>query len=120
MLDRTELDRLDGTEPTDVVDRLLWRDAQEMLDRHAEPDTDDTCVWCGWRWPCASRRLAERAAVASRRPWRVAWTLRHDLNSIRAMPALRAGLDGTGERRPARRTNERSATRTGTNRGFFD
>ena len=120
MLDQTELDRLDGTQPADVVDRLLWRDAQEMLGRHAEPDPDDTCVWCGWRWPCAARRLAERAAAASRRPFRVAWTLRHDLNSIRAMPALHAGLGRTGDPRPARRPNERPAGRTGTNRGFFD
>lgn len=120
MLDQTELDRLDQTVPTDVVDRLLWRDAQEMLALHAEPDQAHTCVWCGWRWPCAARRVAERAAVASRRPWRVAWTLRHDLNSIRAMPGLRAGVDGTGDRRPGPRTNERSITRTGTNRGFFD
>ncbi|WP_250001108.1 hypothetical protein [Actinoplanes sp. M2I2] len=71
--------------PADVVDRLLWQDAQQMLGRHAEPADDGNCVWCGWRWPCAPRRLAERADIASRRPWREAWTVRHDLNSIRAM-----------------------------------
>lgn len=123
MLDRTELDRRDTTEPTDVVDRLLWREAQEMLGRHSEPDADSTCVWCGWRWPCAPRRLAERAATASRRPWRFAWTLRHDLNSIRAMPGLRAGLDGAADRRgapAARPTNQRSTAGTGVNRGYFD
>ena len=119
MVGQTELDRLDGTVPSDVVDRLLWRDAQEMLGRHTEPDPDGTCVWCGWRWPCAPRRIGERAAAASRRPWRVAWTLRHDLNSIRAMPGLRAGRERTGAP-PARRTNERSTTGTGANRGFFD
>ena len=75
--------------PADIVDRLLWRDAQQMLGRHAEAGPDGTCVWCGWRWPCAPRRLAERADAASRRPWREAWTVRHDLNSIRAMPGLR-------------------------------
>ena len=127
-VDRTELDRLDATEPTDIVDRLLWRDAQLMLGRHSAPGSDGTCVWCGWRWPCAPRRLAERAETASRRPWRVAWTLRHDLNSIRAMPGLRAGLDdpedrrlGTsGARRAGRRTNERTTGPVATNRGFFD
>jgi len=75
--------------PADIVDRMLWRDAQQMLGRHAEADPDGNCVWCGWRWPCAPRRLAERADAASRRPWREAWTVRHDLNSIRAMPGLR-------------------------------
>ncbi|HET6529516.1 MAG TPA: hypothetical protein VFH03_02685 [Actinoplanes sp.] len=116
--DQTEL------QPGDVVDRLLWQDAQRMLRRHTGPGPDGECVWCGWRWPCASRRVAERAEVASRRPWRVAWTLRHDLNSIRAMPALRTGLDGNGERQaPSRRTSQgRRATkrRTGLNRGYFD
>jgi hypothetical protein len=109
--DQTEL------QPADVVDRLLWQDAQRMLRRHTEPEPDGTCVWCGWRWPCASRRLAERAEAASRRPWREAWTLRHDLNSIRAMPGLRTGLDANADiRAPARRPKQR----TGRNRGYFD
>jgi hypothetical protein len=107
---------LDQAEPADIVDRLLWRDAQRLLGRHTEPDADGLCVWCGWRWPCSVRRLAERAEAASRRPWREAWTLRHDLNSMRAMPGLRAGFDGNGARR-ARRTARR---RTGTNRGAFE
>ena len=81
-------------EPADVVDRLLWQDARQMLGRHAEPDAAGSCVWCGHRWPCSPRRLAERAEEASRRPWREAWTVRHDLNSIRAMPSMRAGPDG--------------------------
>lgn len=105
--DQTEL------QPADVVDRLLWQDAQQMLGRHTGSGPDGTCVWCGWQWPCAPRRLAERADAASRRPWRVAWTLRHDLNSIRAMPGLRAGLDG-------RSRNRRPRRRTGINRGYFD
>lgn len=54
--------------PPDVIDPLLWRDAQLMLGRHAEPGYDDRCVWCGLRWPCPPRRLAERAAAAARRP----------------------------------------------------
>lgn len=85
-------------EPADVSDRLLWQDAQLMLAQHAEPDRDGLCVWCGGRWPCAPRRVAERADTASRRAetsrdqpgrtWREAWTLRHDLNSMRALPGL--------------------------------
>jgi hypothetical protein len=79
---------VDHAEPAEIVDRLLWQDAQHMLGRHAEPDRDGLCVWCGWRWPCAPRRLAERADTASRRPsekgWQEAWTLRHDLNSLRS------------------------------------
>ncbi|WP_433301019.1 hypothetical protein ACQP2F_04890 [Actinoplanes sp. CA-030573] len=92
--------------PADIVDRMLWRDAQQMLGRHAEGDHDGNCVWCGWRWPCAPRRLAERAEEASRRPWREAWTARHDLNSIRAMPGL------NGDRHGVRGSR--------TNRGYFD
>jgi hypothetical protein len=113
-LDQSELDGL-GPEPAGIEDRLLWRDARQMLGRHAGSEADGTCVWCGWRWPCAPRRLAERAEAASRRPWRVAWTLRHDMNSIRAMP----GLDG-GERRSRRRPNERPSVPGCGNRGYFD
>lgn len=108
----------DQTEPADIVDRLLWRDAQDMLARHAGSDHAGLCVWCGGQWPCAPRRVAERADTVSRRPWREAWTLRHDLNSIRAMP----GADGTRRRATVRRRgrNERRNTGTGGNRGYFD
>jgi hypothetical protein len=112
-VDRTEIRR---AEPGDIVDRLLWQDAQQMLVRHAEPDPEGLCVWCGWRWPCAPRRLAERADAVSRRPWREAWTLRHDVNSLRAMPGLRAGLEDNGGR-DVRRTSRRHDT---VNRGYFD
>jgi hypothetical protein len=107
---------VDQAEPADIVDRLLWQEAREMLGQHAEPAADGCCIWCGWRWPCAPRRLAERAEAASRRPWREAWTLRHDLNSIRTMPGLRAELDGDGGRRALRATRRRR----GTNRGYFE
>src|SRR3954464_6230867 len=107
----------DQSVPADIVDRLLWRDAQQMLGRHACPGRDGNCVWCGWRWPCAPRRLAERAEAASRRPWREAWTLRHDLNSIRAIPGLRAGLEDNAGRDPRRPGRPR---RSGANRGYFD
>jgi hypothetical protein len=98
---------VDHTEPTDVVDRLLWRDAQHMLGRHAQPDHDGRCVWCGSEWPCPPRRLAQRAEAASRRPWREAWTARHDLNGLRALPSWRGDLGGAGRWGP-------------TNRGSFD
>jgi hypothetical protein len=106
----------DESVPTDIVDRLLWQDAQQMLGRHAGPGNDGKCVWCGWRWPCAPRRLAERADTASRRPWREAWTLRHDLNSIRAMPG-RAGFEDNSGHRAAAPPGLR---RSDTNRGYFD
>lgn len=72
---------VDLVTPADVVDRLLWRDAQEMLGRHAGADRYGECVWCGRSWPCPPRRLAERAEVAAFRPWNEAWTARHDLRS---------------------------------------
>ncbi len=99
---------VDHAEPAGIVDRLLWRDAQQLLDRHAAPDSTGLCVGCGQTWPCASRRLAERAEVAAYKPWNEVWTARHDLHSLRATPAWRADLDGTGPRRVAR------------NRGQFD
>lgn|GEM_PF-4693408 len=78
----------DTEEPADVVDRLLWRDAQLILGRHVEPDHEGRCVWCGRSWPCPPRRLAERAEVAARRPWNEAWTARHDLYSLHTAPNL--------------------------------
>ncbi|MBG0563187.1 hypothetical protein [Actinoplanes aureus] len=84
---------VDEAAPADIVDRLLWRDAQHMLGRHMAAGVDGNCVWCGWRWPCSARRLAERADAAARRPWREAWTLRHDVNSMRTWPGRRYGLD---------------------------
>ena len=104
---------VDEAVPADIVDRLLWQDAQRMLRRHVEPGHDGNCVWCGWRWPCAPRRLGERAELASRRPWREAWTLRHDLNSVRAMPGVRTGLDDNMIRRETPKSDE-------LNRGYFD
>lgn len=82
--------RYESSEPVEVVDRLLWRDAQQMLSRHAEPDVDDRCTWCGDPWPCPPRRLAERAETAARQPWRDSWPTRHDLNSLCNAPNRRS------------------------------
>jgi len=62
------LRRINQTAPVDVVDRLLWRNAQRIFGRHSGPDSRDCCVWCGQEWPCPPRRLAEQADEASRRP----------------------------------------------------
>lgn len=59
---------VDHAEPADVVDRLLWRDAQYILKRHAGPNDDGMCAWCSRRWPCGPRRLAERAQEAALKP----------------------------------------------------
>jgi hypothetical protein len=85
---RVELDTdLEG--PVDVVDRLLWRDAREIIVRHAGSTGLNHCAWCGRPWPCPPRRCAERALLASCRPWNEAWTARHDLYSLRTMPGWR-------------------------------
>ena len=101
---------VDQTEPADVVDRLLWRDAQKILGRHVEPDRDGLCVWCAREWPCAARRLAERAEAASYRPWNEAWTARHDLYSLRSVPSWRVDLGGR---------SRGGWHRAGNNRGTF-
>ncbi len=97
--------------PFDVVDRLLWRDAQDIIARHSAPTGADRCVWCGRIWPCAPRRCAERAVAASRRPWNEAWTARHDLYSLRAMPGWRLDF---GRAKPRGGWH-----RAGSNRGTF-
>ena len=99
-------------EPAEVVDRLLWRDAQQILSRHAEPDDTGQCTWCGKTWPCAPRRCAERAAAASFRPWNEAWTARHDLYSLRTMPSWRLEFGNRAKPRGGWH-------RAGNNRGLF-
>jgi hypothetical protein len=86
---------VDHTAPPDVVDRLLWRDAQEILGRHARPGADGDCDWCGGAWPCQPRRLAEHAQAAARRPWRESLTARHDLHSLRGLPSMRGQIAET-------------------------
>ncbi len=92
--------RYERSEPVELVDPLLWRDAQRMLDQHAAAGPDGRCERCGWQWPCPPRRLAERAELASRglrfrpgppaTPNRESWPARHDLNGLRGLPGLRA------------------------------
>jgi hypothetical protein len=79
----------EDSEPVEVVDRLLYRDAQQIFLRHSGQDQGGRCHWCGFEWPCPARRLAERAAAASCQPWRDSWTVRHDLNGMPGWPPPR-------------------------------
>jgi|GEM_PF-6358651 len=92
--------------PSDVVDRLLWRDAQLMLERHAEPNLEGYCVWCGHPWPCAPRNLAEQAEAAAFRPW-------GELVEA-AVPAAHAGPAESPPVSPQRRRHRDGDTRAGT------
>jgi hypothetical protein len=112
---------VDHAKPADVVDHLLWQEAQTLLGRHAAPDLHGYCVWCGWQWPCAPRRVAVQADVASRSPWREALSFRHDMNSVRALPGMRVDVD---QHRPASRGagpsgGNRRTRHAATNRGSF-
>ena len=55
-------------EPGDVVDRMLWRDAQLMLGRHQASSGSAECVWCRQSFPCEAYQLAERALAAAYEP----------------------------------------------------
>jgi hypothetical protein len=91
-----KIDIIEGECPADVVDRLLWRNAQAILKRHGVR-LDGTCRWCGRRAPCSARSLAERADAVSRLPWREAWGARNDIT--RLLPVLAADLpDGRAVR----------------------
>ncbi|WP_290865481.1 hypothetical protein [Hamadaea sp.] len=111
---------------SEILDPLLWQDAQLMLARHAPRDgigtDDDTCAWCGLQWPCPPRRLAERAAAASTRTWQHAWTARHDLNSLRSLPSVRSQSGGrnSGSLLGLDAPGADEVGRAGTNRALFD
>jgi hypothetical protein len=83
------LDLVETDCPTDVVDRLLWRSAQRILNRHVVR-LDDTCHWCGRKAPCGPRELAVRADVVSRMPWHESWEARNEIT--RMLPVVAADL----------------------------
>ena len=99
------LDHINGDCPDDVVDRVLWRNAQSILEHHSI-HVDGACRACGRRSPCSPRRLAERAAAAARRPWHEAWTARNDMSGI--MPMLQPSFVGAHN---WRRRNQREFDR---------
>ena len=85
------MDQVDPAEapcPVEVVDRLLWRNAQRIMARHQARGVDGPCRWCGGRSPCGPRQLAERADVASRLPMHEALSVRNDIT--RLLPMLLA------------------------------
>lgn len=77
--------------PPEVVDRLLWRNAQRILDRHATRP-DGTCSWCGGPSPCSPQRLAERAEEVARLPWHEALEARSDITRLLPTVASEAPL----------------------------
>jgi hypothetical protein len=83
------LDLPEGDIPADVVDRLLWRNAQRIASRHAVR-LDGSCLWCGQHAPCDARRLAVRAAEVARMPWSEAWHARNEITGL--LPVVTAAL----------------------------
>lgn len=84
-----DLDLPEGDCPPDVVDRLLWRNAQRIMSRHAVR-LNGTCRWCGQEAPCDARRLAVRAVEVARLPWREAWYARNEITGL--LPVVTAQL----------------------------
>jgi hypothetical protein len=82
----------EGDCPNDVVDRLLWRNAQRIMSRHSIR-LDGTCRWCAQAAPCDARRLAVRALEVARLPWREAWHARNEITSL--LPVVEAQLRRT-------------------------
>lgn len=82
-----------GDCPSDVVDRLLWRNAQRIMSRHAIR-LDGTCRWCAQPAPCDARRLAVRALEVARLPWQDAWPARNEITSL--LPIVTAQLRRAG------------------------
>ena len=87
----SKLDLVETDCPSDVVDRLLWRNAQRILHRHVVR-LDGTCHWCGRMAPCGPRELADRADAVSRLPWHEAWEARNEIT--RMLPVVAADLAG--------------------------
>jgi hypothetical protein len=106
------LDLVEADCPPDVVDRLLWRNAQRILNRHAVK-LDGTCHWCGRAAPCEARDVAVRADQVARLPWHEAWRLRNEITGM--LPVMTAELRGRGapvsQARPVARIRTRTWTR---------
>jgi len=107
----TALDLIEADCPADVVDRLLWRTAQRILNRHVVR-LDGTCVWCERPAPCDANKLAVRAAEVARLPWHEAWRLRNEITGM--LPVVAAELRGhpPAEAPQPVRPVSRSRTRT--------
>ena len=90
---RSSGDAAEGDVPPEVVDRLLWRNAQRILNRHAVR-LDGTCLWCEQSAPCDARRLAVRAAEVACMPWREAWHARNEITGM--LPVVTAALNRRG------------------------
>ncbi|MBX6752185.1 MAG: hypothetical protein IRY85_21410 [Micromonosporaceae bacterium] len=90
-----DADLPEGDCPGDVVDRLLWRNAQRIVSRHAIR-LDGTCRWCAQAAPCDARRLAVRALEVARLPWQEAWHARNEITSL--LPVVAAQPRRTGSR----------------------
>ncbi len=102
----SKLDLVEADCPADVMDRLLWRNAQRILERHVVR-LDGTCQWCGRRSPCSPRRLAERAEALARQPWHETWAARNEIT--RLLPVLAADFAvWPGSRLGDHRRNERA------------
>jgi hypothetical protein len=106
------VDLPEGDCPPDVVDRLLWRNAQRIMSRHAVR-LNGSCRWCDEQAPCEARRLALRAAEVARLPWREAWHARNEITGLLPVVTaqLRRGGTARGESAVARPVS-RSRTRT--------
>jgi hypothetical protein len=99
----SEVDLVETDCPADVVDRLLWRNAQRILHRHVVR-LDGLCHWCGLLAPCGPRELAVRADAVSRMPWHESWPARNEIT--RMMPMATAELSQRGAWIPGQ--NQRS------------
>jgi hypothetical protein len=89
----SEVELVETDCPADVVDRLLWRNAQRILHRHVVR-LDGMCHWCGRLAPCGPMELAVRADAVSRMPWHEAWPARNEIT--RMMPVVTAELASRG------------------------
>jgi hypothetical protein len=103
------LDLVEADCPPDVVDRLLWRNAQRILNRHAVR-LNGTCHWCDRPAPCEARNVAVRADQVARLPWHEAWRLRNEITGM--LPVITAELRGRGAASSPSRPVARTRTRT--------